>query len=348
MNVQNKHYRTIWLQGTTVHMIEQNRLPFQFDIFESKTCNETCYAITTMITRGAGAIGAAAGYAMAQAANEANKNDYINDLDKARKQIESTRPTAYDLFHAVNEVYLAAQISIEKAFEKAEELAEININACRQIGVHGAQLLINKTRIATHCNAGWLAFVDYGSALAPIYVAHEKGKEIFVYVDETRPRSQGARLTAWELHNEQIDHAIIPDNATAWLMKQGKIDIMITGADRIAANGDVANKIGTLEKAIAAQYYNVPFYVAAPSSTIDSKTLSGKEINIEERSAEEVHSVTGLNANNQMQTIRITNPGSNACNPAFDVTPATLITGIITEKGIIKPTNEEIKTLLSK
>jgi S-methyl-5-thioribose-1-phosphate isomerase len=347
MKVKEKHYRSVWIEGTTVKLIEQNKLPFDFAIYEAKSYIDTCLAIKTMITRGAGAIGAAAGYAMAQAANEANPNEYAAELEKAKKYIESTRPTAYDLFFTVNKVYEAALDSIDNAFKKAQELADLNADAGRKIGEYGAALLSNNDRILTHCNAGWLAFVDYGSALSPVYMAQQQGKNIFVYADETRPRSQGARLTAWELLNQEIEHAIIPDNAAAYYMSKGSIDMLITGADRIAANGDVANKIGTLEKAIAAKYYGIPFYVTAPISTIDPNTPSGNDIDIEQRSDDEVTKATGPDAQQNFHTISITNPGSPVLNPAFDVTPADFVTGIITEKGIIKPTKEAIAQLLN-
>lgn len=347
MNVNDIHYRTIWLQLATVYMIEQNMLPHQFNIYQAKDYTDTCEAIKTMIVRGAGAIGAAAGYAMAQAALQAPTVNYLLFLNEARKTIEATRPTARDLFYAVNEVYEAALISSSNAVDKAEELANANVDACKLIGQYGESIIKNNAKIATHCNAGWLAFVDYGSALSPIYTAIENGKKVFVYANETRPRCQGSKLTAWELQNQQVDHAIIPDNATAWLMKQGKIDLMIVGADRIAANGDVANKIGTLEKAIAAQYYNVPFYVAAPISTFDKTAETGDQIKIEERSEDEIHYTTGLDKHGKLQTVRISNQGSSGVNPAFDVTPAQLIAGIITEKGIIKPNQKQIETLLN-
>lgn len=347
MKVQNQHYRSVWIEGTTVCLIEQNKLPFKFTIFKASTFIETCHAIKTMITRGAGAIGATAGYAMAQAACEANSNNYLSDLKKAKTEIEATRPTAYDLFYVVEKVYEAALESPTNAMKKAEEMADVNANAGRKIGEYGALLLENNMRILTHCNAGWLAFVDYGSALAPVYIAQEQGKNIFVYADETRPRNQGARLTAWELLNQKVDHAVIPDNAAAYYMSKGKIDMLITGADRIAANGDVANKIGTLEKAIAAKYYNIPFYVAAPISTLDPNTASGKDIIIEQRSNEEITQVIGPDKQQNFHTISITNPGSQVLNPAFDITPANLVTGIITEKGIIKPTKDEITKILN-
>jgi methylthioribose-1-phosphate isomerase len=213
------------------------------------------------------------------------------------------------------------------------------------IGVYGNELIKDGFTIETHCNAGWLALVDYGSALSPIYAAHNSGKNIHVLVDETRPRSQGARLTAWELNKAGVPHTIIPDNAGAHYMSQGKVDIMIVGADRIAANGDTANKIGTLEKAIAAKYYSIPFYIAAPISTIDLDTPNGKGIPIEERAEEEVIYSYGRDNNGNFHTILTASPGSKASNPAFDITPAELITGIITEKGIVKPDVKSIKKL---
>jgi len=207
----------------------------------------------------------------------------------------------------------------------------------KKSGELGNGIIKNGAKIETHCNAGWLAFVDYGSALSPVYAAHRSGKQVFVYADETRPRGQGARLTAWELKNEDVPHVIIPDNAGAHLMSQGKIDMMIVGSDRIAANGDVANKIGTLEKAIAANYYGIPFYVAAPTSTIDFDCASGKDIPIEQRDEDEVLYQSGSNAEGKLEKVRVSSPGSEAINPAFDVTPAELVTAIITEQGIFKP-----------
>jgi len=319
MKVKDKHFRTVWLDGSSVFLIEQNLLPFDFKIFEAKTYQDTCRAIKTMIVRGAGAIGATAGFAMAQAFLQKA------DLKKAKREIEATRPTAQNLFYAVNRVFNSTD-----PIKEAQAIADEDADNCRKIGEIGSQLIKDGCNIETHCNAGWLAFVDYGSALAPIYVACQQKKKVFVYVDETRPRSQGARLTAWELKNENVPHAIIPDNAGAYLMSQGKVDLMIVGADRIAANGDAANKIGTLEKAIAAKEYGVPFYVAAPSSTFDPKCKTGKDIPIEYRSEDEVLYQTGP----YNQKILVCSPGSKAINPAFDVTPAKFITGIITEKGI--------------
>jgi S-methyl-5-thioribose-1-phosphate isomerase len=240
------------------------------------------------------------------------------------------------LFYAVERVFAAAIISALHAVTEAQAVAGEDALASQKIGDFGSELILDGSGIATHCNAGWLAFVDYGTALSPVYKSHQQGKKILVYVDETRPRSQGARLTAWELNNAGIPHVIIPDNATAWYMAQGKINLMIVGADRIAKNGDTANKIGTLEKAISAKHYNIPFYVAAPTSTIDMDCPDGSHIIIEERSREEVLYQEGMTEDGRKERILVCSPGSTALNPAFDVTPAGLITGFITEKGILE------------
>jgi methylthioribose-1-phosphate isomerase len=346
MEVDGRKYRTVWMEGTTVFLIEQNLLPFEFRVRESRNYSESCTAIKNMTVRGAGAIGAMAGFAMAQAFLQAPAGNVKSFTEKARKEIEATRPTARNLFYATEKVFLAGLISPEKACEEALRIADKDATDSRMIGEIGNVLIPHRARIETHCNAGWLAFVDYGTALSPVYVAHERGKEVFVYVDETRPRSQGARLTAWELHNAGIPHTIIPDNAGAHLMSKGMIDLVITGADRIALNGDTANKIGTLEKAIAAREYNIPFYIAAPLSTIDLQCKNGSSIVIEERDEEEVLFQEGPGEDGKMHRIRVCSPGSGALNPAFDVTPARLITGIITEKGLIKPSEENIINLL--
>lgn len=351
MKVAGKHYRTIWMDNETglVSMIDQNALPFSFEIFKAQNYRDTCHAIVTMITRGAGAIGAAAGFAVAQAFIEgnmgegrgANSKDYTKEqlffFNNARKEIEATRPTARNLFYATERVFEAGLKSVEVAINEAQLLAEQNIADAKKIGEYGNILIRNGSRILTHCNAGWLGFVDYGSALAPLYIAKEQGKEFFVYADETRPRNQGARLTAWELQNEGIPHKIVPDNAGAYLMSQGMIDFVIVGADRIASNGDTANKIGTFEKAIVAKEFGIPFYVAVPFSTIDFSLTDGSQIPIEERSEDEVLTYSGPDSEGVMRTIRMASPGSHALNPAFDVTPARFITGFITEKGIIDP-----------
>lgn len=338
MKVNNSNYRTVWIDGTTVKLIEQNLLPFEFKIHDCKSYKNTCVAIKTMIVRGAGAIGATAGFAMAQAIVEAMGDRSF--MKKAKSEIENTRPTAQNLFYATNRVYTKALNSNNAAgvaLLEAQAIADEDAENCRKIGEFGNSLIKDGDAIETHCNAGWLAFVDYGSALSPIYAAHREGKNVFVYADETRPRSQGARLTAWELQNEGVPHTIIPDNAGAFYMSQGKINMMIVGSDRIAANGDVANKIGTFEKAIVAKEFGIPFYVAAPSSTIDTECKTGRDIPIEHRSETEVTHQTGPDQAGKMHTILVASPGSSAENPAFDVTPAKYITGIITEKGIFKP-----------
>jgi len=342
MKVAGKHYRTIWMERSSVFMIDQNALPFSFEIYEAKTYRDTCRAIRTMITRGAGAIGAAAGFAMAQAFLDLAKMEddsriQLDFLNRVREEIEATRPTARNLFYATKRVYNRGLRNAEHALREAQLLADENIADAKQIGEYGNSLIKNGSRILTHCNAGWLGFVDYGSALAPLYIAKEQGKDFLVYVDETRPRNQGARLTAWELQNEGIPHKIVPDNAGAYLMSRGMIDFVIVGADRIAANGDTANKIGTFEKAIVAKEFGIPFYVAVPFSTIDFSLTDGSQIKIEERSEDEVLSYTGPDSEGILRTIRMASPGSHALNPAFDVTPARFITGFITEKGIIKP-----------
>ncbi|NVO20936.1 MAG: S-methyl-5-thioribose-1-phosphate isomerase [Bacteroidetes bacterium] len=357
MKVAGKHYRTIWMEGSSVFMIDQNALPFEFRIYEARTCKDTCHAIRTMITRGAGAIGAAAGFAMAQAfleresgrrlALSAQPSEEHFNVEDARNEIEATRPTARNLYYATEKVFTAGLISADAAVSEAQRLAEENVQNAISIGEFGSKLIKDGNRILTHCNAGWLGFVDYGSALSPIYISNRDGKKVFVYADETRPRSQGARLTAWELMNEGISHSIVPDNAAAYLMSKGMVDMVITGADRIAANGDAANKIGTFEKAIIAKQFGIPFYIAAPFTTFDLSIPNGTHIVIEERDEEEVHFQSGPDEEGIIRRIRVTSPGSSAFNPAFDVTPAEYISGIITEKGIIGANSEHIKEIHS-
>ena len=319
------------MEGNIVKLINQPLLPHKFEIYSCKDYRETCKAIKEMTVRGAGAIGATAGYALAQGVSAGEKIEEVVSL------IKNTRPTAQNLFYAVDRILLKIK-NIEEATKialaEAQLIADEDANACKKIGEFGEKLIKDGFRILTHCNAGWLAFVDYGSALAPVCLAHRNGKKIFVFVDETRPRLQGAKLTAWELGNENISHAIIADNAAGHYMKKKEIDIVITGADRIAANGDCANKIGTYEKAVLAKENNIPFYIAAPTSTIDINCTSGDEIPIEERNEKEVL---------EIGKIRIAPEKSHAKNPAFDVTPAKYIKGIITEKGIFKP--DELKKM---
>tara|TARA_Y100000310_G_scaffold242592_1_gene246747 strand:+ start:3604 stop:4614 length:1011 start_codon:yes stop_codon:yes gene_type:complete len=328
MLIDGKPYRTVWMEGNVVKLINQLLLPHKFEIYDCNNYIETANAIKTMVVRGAGAIGATAGYGMAQAFLGGE------DVMIAADFIKNTRPTAQNLFYAVNKVLKAK--SKEDALQIAQSIADEDVEACKKIGVHGEKLIEDGMKVLTHCNAGWLAFVDWGSALSPVYTAKRKGKNVFVFVDETRPRCQGSRLTAYELAEEGVDHAVIVDNAAGHFMKKGDIDMVITGADRVAENGDVANKIGTFTKAVLARELGIPFYVAAPTSTIDFDTKSGEDIPIEERGEEEVKDMFGLNKD-EMSKVEIANRKSKARNPAFDVTPAKYITGIITENGIIKP-----------
>ncbi len=347
MKVNGTHYRTLWMEGSSIKLIDQNKLPFQFEIISSPDHISSCEIIRDMRVRGAGAIGVMAGFAMAQAYVEAERQQEAGYITAARGRIEATRPTARNLFYATEKVFDAGRKGgADGALTMALALAEEDRLCCQAIGEYGAELIRDNCQIETHCNAGWLAFTDFGSALAPVYQAATQGKNVFVYVDETRPRSQGARLTAWELANENIPHTILPDNAGAWMMAQGKVDMMIVGADRIAANGDTANKIGTLEKAIAAKYYGIPFYVAAPLATFDRLCSTGRDIPIEARNMEEVLYQTGPDRQGMHHEIRVASPGAEAFNPAFDVTPAQLISGFITEKGIFTPSAENIREKL--
>jgi methylthioribose-1-phosphate isomerase len=331
------------MENDAVFFIGQNLLPFEFRIHKAISCDECCDAIRGMSIRGAGAIGSMAGFAMALAFIQAPQKGFIEYIEKARAEIESTRPTARNLFYAVEKVFAAGIRSPYEAVSEAQSIADKDAADSKAIGQFGNELIKDNYRILTHCNAGWLAFVDYGTALSPVYLAHETGKKVFVYADETRPRGQGARLTAWELQNAGIPHTVIPDNAAAFLMQKGQVDLVITGADRIAANGDTANKIGTLEKAILAHEFNIPFYIAAPTSTFDLQCRSGEDIIIEQRSQEEVIFQEGPDDAGMIHKIRVCSPGSEAFNPAFDVTPARYIRGIITEKGIIEPTITSIE-----
>jgi len=351
-----EHFRTVWMEGFNVKMIDQTKLPHKFEIIILKNYKETAQAIKDMTIRGAGAIGAAAGYALAQAALEAPYESFeelLKYVEDAANHIKSTRPTAQNLFYAVEKVLEKVKTSPTiigsklSAKRMAQKLADDDAEACKKIGEYGEPLLKDGCNVLTHCNAGWLAFVDYGSALSPVYVANEKGKKVFVYADETRPRLQGASLTAWELGQNGIEHRIIADNVAGWLMQLGKVDIVIVGADRIAANGDTANKIGTYEKAVLTKENNIPFYIAAPTSTFDLKCETGKGIPIEERNENEVLYVKGYcEKTSGVEEVRISPKDSHGLNYAFDVTPAKYITGIITEKGIVKPDKESIEKLL--
>ena len=316
-----KNFPALWYEPKKVCFIDQRLLPSKFSIYQARAVGSVVFAIRQMVVRGAPAIGAAAAYGMALA------QDLGQDLQKAARTIRATRPTAHDLFYAVD-LMLAAASEGRGVAQAARDFVDQTVEQCRRIGEHGARLIETGAGVLTHCNAGALATVEYGTALAPIRIAHNLGKKIFVFVDETRPRLQGARLTAWELQNEGIPHAVIADNAAGHFMAKGEVDLVIVGADRIAASGDFANKIGTYEKAVLAKENGIPFYVAAPTSTFDPRTRDGRGITIEERSEDEVHMVGRT---------RITPKGTLAWNPAFDVTPARYVTAFITEKGLFMP-----------
>jgi len=319
INSKTINIRAVWMEKNVIQMIDQRKLPFQLKFFNARNYNDVAFAIKNMAVRGAPSIGAVAVYGIAQA--HAQKKDIKN----AAKILRNTRPTAHDLFYAID--YMLKEIkSGNDAKNSAEKYVESLVNECRMIGVHGEKLIKNNCRILTHCNAGALATVDYGTALAPIRFAHYNKKKIFVYVDETRPRLQGM-LTSWELLNENIKHRVIPDNAAGYLMRKKMVDTIVVGADRIARNGDFANKIGTYEKAVLAKENSIPFYVTAPVSTFDFGLKTGEEIRIEERNENEVLFIKGR---------RVAPKSAKAFNPAFDVTPSKYVTGYIVEKGVLR------------
>ena len=345
MLVNGTPTRTVWMDNGVVRMIDQPRLPHAFQICDLTHHTQTAEAIRTMVVRGAGAIGATGAYGMAQAALEAPDDDFHRYIEVAANTMANTRPTAQNLFYGIRAVLQAIEAegsnlarAREAAVEAAQAVADDDADCCRAIGEHGAPLIPHAARVSTHCNAGWLAFVDWGSALSPIYVAHRAGNPVHVFVDETRPRSQGARLTAWELASEGVPHSVIADNAAGHLMQRGEIDMVIVGSDRIAANGDVANKIGTYSSAVVAHRHGIPFYVAAPTTTIDPECPTGMDIPIEERGGEEVSHTWGWSDEGQFIRVRTTPVVSTTRNPAFDVTPAELVTGIITEHGVVPAT----------
>ncbi len=317
----DEEFRAVWVDDGAVRMIDQRALPHTFEIFDAETIDEVAFAIKDMVVRGAPSIGATAAYGIAMAAIQAEA------LDQAAHTILSTRPTGGDLFFAVRHVAELIEQGMDPEMA-ADQYVESIVGQCRAIGAVGAELISNEGSVLTHCNAGALATVDHGTALAPIRAAADQGKEFFVFVDETRPRLQGARLTAWELFNEDIPHAIIADNAAGFYMARGEVDVVIVGADRICANGDFANKIGTYEKALLAKAHDIPFYVAAPVTTFDFECATGADIPIEERDTKEVLF---------LGEYRLAPEGAEALNPAFDITPADMVTGFITDKGVLAP-----------
>ena len=342
MKVDGIPHRTVRLDGGTLHLINQPLLPHRFEVVQLTTVEATARAIETMVVRGAGAIGATGAAGMAIAALTAPDDRFHEHVAAAASRLGQTRPTAQNLFYGIRQVLAAIvtegtdlRAARAAAVAAAVEVADDDAASCEQIGAHGRPLLEDGMGVSTHCNAGWLAFVDWGSALSPIYTAHRDGLRLHVWVDETRPRSQGARLTAWELGQEGVPHSVIADNAIGLWMRRGEVQRVIVGSDRIAANGDVANKIGTYLVACAAAANEVPFYVAAPTTTIDRDCPSGDEIPIEERSGDEVAYTWGWTDDGTFARVRTVAPGSGTRNPAFDVTPAGLVAGIITERGIV-------------
>jgi translation initiation factor eIF-2B subunit alpha/methylthioribose-1-phosphate isomerase len=316
MLIEGKQYRSVWFEEGKLKLIDQRKLPSKFEVFEAKKIQEVVFAIKEMVVRGAPAIGVAAAYGMVLGANKPKESAVA---------LTNTRPTAVDLFHATD--FMLKNIEAgDNPLDTANRYADRLIEQCHQIGEVGAKLIKNGSRVLTHCNAGALAMVDWGSALAPFRIAKHQGKNFMVWVSETRPRLQGS-LTSWELYQERIDHKVVVDSASGYLMRKGLVDFVIVGADRVTKNGDVANKIGTYEKAVLARENKIPFYVALPSTTIDKQVKRGTEIQIELRSEEEILTMGGR---------RIMPQRVHALNPAFDVTPAKFITGYITDKGILK------------
>ena len=358
MKIKGKAYRTIWLapDGWSVEIIDQTRLPHELVVIPLMSAEDAARAILTMQVRGAPLIGATAAYGLAMAIREDASDEAI---DRAVEFLAKQRPTAINLRWALEEMRRAVQNiprdqRVAAAYTRAAEICDEDVETCRLIGEHGKKLIEDiaakkgkgKTvEVLTHCNAGWLACVDWGTATSPIYQAHDAGVPLHVWVDETRPRNQGAALTAYELGSHGIPHTIVVDNAGGHLMQHGKVDMVIVGTDRVAANGDVANKIGTYLKALAAYDNDVPFYVALPHSTIDWTLDEGLSIPIEERSADEVLKMPGRLPDGTVVTVEIAAPGSPAGNPAFDVTPARLVTGFITERGVCPATREGLLSL---
>ena len=363
MNVNGRHYRTIWLkepEHRTVQIINQQALPFKFEVLDLHTVEDVCKAIKDMYVRGAGLIGATAAFGTYLAALKASDKSFNDDMASAAGMLKNTRPTASNLAWAADRM-AAVEYSgtlkqkIEKARLEAQAIADEDAEYCRRIGLHGLEIIKKiaqkkkngePVRILTHCNAGWLAFVDYGSALSPVYAAFDEGINVHVWVDETRPRNQGAFLTAWELVQHRVSHDLIPDNAGGHLMQHGLVDMVITGADRVTRQGDAANKIGTYLKALAARENNVPFYLALPSSTFDFAMRDGlKEIPIEERDASEVRFIAGKTTEGAIETVQVCPDTTTARNWGFDVTPARYISGLITERGICRANEKDILAL---
>ncbi len=354
MKIKGKPYRTIWFENNVVRIIDQTKLPHQFIIKDLKTVKDSISAIKKMEVRGAPLIGATAAYGIVLSILEKNDQSFLR---KSSEDLIASRPTAINLKWAVDR--MTKKISginsneiLKVAMEEAKAIVEEDVTFSKKIGENGLKIIqeiSNKKKdtvnILTHCNAGWLATIDWGTATSPIYHAHQKGIKVHVWVDETRPRNQGANLTSFELNEEGIPNTIITDNAGGILMQRGEVDMCIVGTDRTLSTGDVANKIGTYLKALAAKDNNVPFYVALPSSTIDWNIKDYKKIPIEERNPEELSHVEGVDENNNVATVRIYPKKSKALNLAFDITPAKYVTGLITEKGLCEASEKGLKKI---
>ena len=354
MNIEGKAYRTIWFENNSVKIIDQTKLPHQFTIKDLKTVNDSINAIKTMEVRGAPLIGATAAYGLVLSIIENKDQSFLN---KSSENLIASRPTAINLKWAVDRMMkklsgVNSNKILKIALEEAKMIVEEDVGFCKNIGLNGLKIIeeiYNKKKdtvnILTHCNAGWLATIDWGTATSPIYHAHKKGIKVHVWVDETRPRNQGANLTSYELNEEGIPNTIIADNTGGILMQRGQVDVCIVGTDRTLSNGDVCNKIGTYLKALAAKDNNVPFYVALPSSTIDWSIKDSKDIPIEERDPAELSFVEGLDKNNKLQKVLIYPQKSKSLNLAFDITPAKYVTGLITEKGVCEASEKSLKEL---
>lgn len=354
MKIEGKLYKTIWFHNNLVKIIDQTKLPHQFIIKDLKNVKDAINAIKTMEVRGAPLIGATAAYGLVLSIIE---NNDLSFLKKSCEELIASRPTAINLKWAVDRMMKKLSGVNDKdilkiALDEAKAITEEDEKFCKNIGLNGLKIIENiaskkkdTVNILTHCNAGWLATIDWGTATSPIYHAHQKGIKVHVWVDETRPRNQGANLTSFELNEEGISNTVITDNAGGILMQRGEVDMCIVGTDRTLSNGDVCNKIGTYLKALSAKDNNVPFYVALPSSTIDWSIKDHKQIPIEERNSEELSHVEGVDENNEIKKVRIYPQKSKSLNLAFDVTPAKLVTGLITEKGVCEASEKGLKGL---
>jgi len=354
MKIQGKEYRTIWYENKVVKIIDQTKLPHQFIIKDLNSAKDAINAIKIMEVRGAPLIGATAAYGIVLAIQENNNKEFIN---KSADELIKSRPTAINLKWAVDRMMkklsnINSDLILDIALKEAKEICDEDEKFCENIGINGLEIIEkiynkkkNTVNILTHCNAGWLATINWGTATSPIYQAHKKGIPVHIWVDETRPRNQGANLTSYELNEEEIPNTIIADNTGGILMQRGDVDMCIVGTDRTLSNGDVCNKIGTYLKALAAYDNKVPFYVALPSSTIDWNIKDAKEIPIEERDSKELSNIDGVNSRGEIENFLIYPEKSKSMNLAFDITPAKYVTKLITEKGVCDASTEGLKNL---